>query len=160
MITVISNCGRYRYRLGRRWEIPKGATGGSIGFVMLNPSTADETLDDPTIRRLRGFSTAWGYNAFTVCNVYALRATDPKVLRSHPDPVGFENHLYLRQLAHSKATIVVAWGAHAAADDVARTYQILTEGPAQIMCLGTNMDGSPKHPLYLAANTQLQPWSP
>jgi hypothetical protein len=87
---VISPCGRYRYRLDRRW-----ADGPSIAWIMLNPSTADSNTDDPTIRRIRAFSQAWGFGALTVVNLYAWRATDPRDLWQAPGPVGPENDAYL-----------------------------------------------------------------
>lgn len=159
MSAIISPCGTYRYML-KRPPLQANPMGSSVPFVMLNPSTADAELDDPTIRRLRGFSRDWDCNGIVVMNVYALRSTDPSALRSHADPRGPDNDYWLRQLGIQHETIVVAWGAHAKPDDVANAVKHLRCAGAELKCLGRNKDGSPKHPLYLAAKTQLQPWSP
>lgn len=81
---VISECGSYRYRLERVWEAEKDR----VAFIMLNPSTADASKDDPTIRRCIGFAKAWGFGGLIVGNLFALRSTDPKALYGHKDPVG------------------------------------------------------------------------
>jgi hypothetical protein len=87
---VLSDCGTYRYRLGRRW-----AEGPVDVWIMLNPSTADATVDDRTIRRCMEFSRRWGAGALVVGNLFALRATDPAELVRHPDPIGPDNDEHL-----------------------------------------------------------------
>ena len=104
----ISRDGVYRYRLTRRWETDDRAS--MLRWIMLNPSTADASLDDPTIRRCMGFARAWGYGGIVVHNLYALRATDPRQLRDHPDPVGPVNDSYI---AGWRVPTICAWGAHA-----------------------------------------------
>jgi hypothetical protein len=123
---------------------------------MLNPSTADATLDDPTIRRCIGFSKAWGRNALTVCNLYALRATDPADLWKSDDPIGPENDLHL--LNSFGDLIVCAWGANAKLARVEHVCRLLN-GSAPLMCLGTTNAGAPRHPLYIAGATPLQTYS-
>lgn len=88
---VISDCGQYRYLLSRDWE--SGLQ--RLVFIGLNPSTADAEIDDPTIRRLIGFSKAWGYGGFDIVNLFALRSKDPKMLCDHDDPIGPLNDTYL-----------------------------------------------------------------
>ena len=102
MSAVISPCGRYRYLLGRGDNIgvPK------ITWVMLNPSTADATKDDPTIRRVRDFSTALGFGYFWVVNLYAFRATSPDDMFADAMPVGLENNMWIRYVAARSAMIV------------------------------------------------------
>ncbi len=90
----LSECGVYRYELTRTW-----GDGDRLLWIMLNPSTADADLDDPTIRRVIGFSRGFGYSGAIVANLFALRSTDPKALRTHPDPVGPANNAMLAQLA-------------------------------------------------------------
>ncbi len=91
---VLSECARYRYRLDRAWERDDHGL-GTVTWVMLNPSTADADVDDPTIRRCIGFSKAWGYNALTVVNLFAWRATSPRDLCAVEDPVGPDNEAHL-----------------------------------------------------------------
>lgn len=155
MSAVISACGRYRYRLTR-------GEGRLLAFVMLNPSVADAEQDDPTIRRCRAFATREGYQGIEVMNLYALRVTDPAALKDAPDREGPENIAYLADLGrdHSDGWIVCAWGANAEPADVAMAVAQLAACGAELVCLGTNKDGSPKHPLYLPGHTAFEDWSP
>lgn len=124
---------------------------------MLNPSTADENSDDPTLRRCLGFAKAWGYSGVDVVNLYALRATDPMELWKAPDPVGLENDSYLREAGANGAPLIAAWGAHAKS---ARVREVLAiPGFDQLMCLRTTKKGYPAHPLYLPKDLKPKPWS-
>jgi hypothetical protein len=166
---VLSECGTYRYRLWRHWG--DGAC-GLVTFVMLNPSTADGHIDDPTIRKCVGFARRWGRHGIRVVNLFALRSTDPRGLVTHADPVGPDNDTHLtaviRQLrAHDEPEhlIVCAWGSCGTAAVkrlVAGRVKALAMdgalGDAPLMCLGRARDGSPRHPLMLAYNTRLEPW--
>jgi hypothetical protein len=155
---IISPCGTYRYTLTRRipcmlrWIKP-------LLLVMLNPSKATAEIDDPTIRRCIGFATAWYHTSLTVVNMFALRATDPSELLTHPDPFGPENEKYIdAALAeHCIGTVVVAWGAHALVRKRA-SPMMRKLSDYGVQCLGTTKDGSPKHPLYVPAAQQLVPW--
>lgn len=138
---VISPCGRYRYRLDRRW-----ANGPSIAWIMLNPSTADSSTDDPTIRRIRAFSQVWGFGALTVVNLYAWRATDPRDLWQAPGPVGPENDTYLVE-ACAQSDVIAAWGANARPDRIAEVLAL--PGMGRVRALDVTKAGQPKHPLYL-----------
>jgi hypothetical protein len=149
----LSNDGVYRYELTRTW-----GEGDRLLWVMLNPSTADADLDDPTIRRVIGFSRAWGFSGAIVANLFALRSTDPKVLRTHPDPVGPANNGMLAQLALRAPFAVCAWGAHGWLHNRDREVLALLESARCLpRCLGRTSSGAPKHPLYLAASTPLEP---
>lgn len=151
----ISDDGRYRYILGRLWS--DDDLGLVLNWVMLNPSTADAKIDDPTIRRCIGFSRLWGYCGMRVVNLYALRATQPADLWRSDDPVGPENDDILRWIAHHTETpVIAAWGANARPERVAHVINIL--GPRNLDCLGVTKQGAPKHPLYLPANTQHIPY--
>ena len=155
---VLSPCGTYRYCLERRPWPPSGA--GTVVFCMLNPSTADDRDDDPTIRRLRGFAAAWGYSGFTVVNLYALRSPDPAALKSHVDPIGPLNDHWISEKAAQAGAVVCAWGTHADPDRVAAVVRTLLDAGVQIQCLGTTKDGHPRHPLYVKGDTTLIPWPP
>ncbi len=89
---VLSADGVYRYRLWRTWDASKP----TLAFLMLNPSTADATEDDPTIRRCLGFAKEWGYGSLVVVNLFALRSPNPDALRENDDPVGPENGEHLQ----------------------------------------------------------------
>jgi hypothetical protein len=156
MSAVISDDRKYRYLLSRP-PVSKYPDKGTALFIMLNPSTADAELDDPTIRRCRGFAEHWGCNGIVVANLYALRATNPKELWSSDDPVGGLNDMYLRNLAKEYETVVFAFGGNAKLDRVKQVYEIFKN--RYILCLGVTKDGMPKHPLYLKGDTPLIPWS-
>lgn len=139
---IFSPCRTYRYALWRSWG---GATGYAM-FVGLNPSTADETQDDPTIRRCIAFAKAWGYGGLLMTNLFAYRATDPRVMKAAPDPVGPENDKVLRAMARGAGVIVAAWGANGTHRGRDATVRELL--PA-LHCLALTKDGHPGHPLYL-----------
>jgi hypothetical protein len=103
----LSPCGTYRYLLGRR----VGEGDRTALFMMLNPSTADATEDDPTIRRCTGFARREGCGVLEVVNLFAYRATDPAELRTAPDPVGPANDHHIKAALGRVALVVVAWGA-------------------------------------------------
>ena len=151
----ISECGRYRYRLTRQW-----GDGAFLPFVMLNPSTADSEVDDPTIRRCIGFAKREGAGGLLVVNRFAYRATDPAQLRTVDDPYGPGNDAVLRSVAYAAAgagqPIVCAWGSNSGSES--RTASILLTFGAQLVCLGTTKDGHPRHPLYVRADQPLVPY--
>lgn len=148
-------CEVYRYELRRTWD----ATQGLVCWVMLNPSTANADEDDATIRRCMAFARDWGYGGIVVRNLFALRATDPRELRRHPHPIGPRNDRYLLARPTSVAVTVAAWGADPAAWNRTEAVRFLmaTTG-TELWCLGTNRDGSPKHPLYIKSATHLVPY--
>lgn len=154
---ILSECGLYRYALTRSIENSKPA---SAVFLMLNPSVADASVDDPTIKRCMGFAKSWGADQLTVLNLYAYRATNPSELGLADDPVGPLNDLYLAKAADMFQDIVCAWGKHPRADRVRFVVEILKARGNNLWCLDTNKDGSPAHPLYQAANKPLKPWKP
>jgi hypothetical protein len=156
MTAVLSDCGRYRYALTRgNWL--DGV--GTVLFVMLNPSTADATEDDPTIRRCIRFARDWGYARLAVANLYAFRATDPRDLALAGDPIGPENDEWLERLSSEANMVVVAWGANRLATP-ARVDRVLQLLGWSTCCLGTTKDGAPQHPLRLAATTAPRRFAP
>jgi hypothetical protein len=166
----LSLCGQYRYRLGRRWT-RQGISKGLLVYLMLNPSTADATTDDPTIRKCIGFADRLGYDGIQVINLFSLRSTDPSVLvervDNRGDLLGPDYDHFLNLTVRHARTVVAAWGCA----DTLRRRASLAARPAQalarireinpeieIMCLGRSKDGSPRHPLMLAYTTQLEPF--
>jgi hypothetical protein len=140
----ISECGLYRYELTRRWE-----AGPDCTFIMLNPSTADAEVDDPTIRRCIGFSKHWGYGGLRVVNLYAYRATKPRDLFQVSNAFGPENAGYLQAAVKDSSVLVAAWGAWTVPLDAASVL----EGVPMI-CLGLTKGGSPRHPLYVKGDVE------
>jgi hypothetical protein len=148
--------GEYRYELRRCWG--SALPNHQVGFVMLNPSTADADQDDPTIRRCVAFAKAWGYGGIVVRNLYALRATDPAELWTHPDPIGSHNHTFLANCL-TDALTVCAWGAHGARNNRARDFSSwFREFGRPLYHLGLTAAGQPRHPLYLKATTRPIRW--
>jgi hypothetical protein len=147
---VISPCEEYRYELVRRW-----GNGPLLGWIMLNPSTADASQDDPTIRRCIGFAKAWCYDGIIVRNLFALRATDPRELKAHENPVGDDNLYHLGQCWQQNLTIA-GWGGHrSAADLIATNSGVRAQLESlNLSCLGTTGSGAPCHPLYLRSDTE------
>lgn len=165
---VFSACGRYRYELTRDLEAPARlfgeaeATRGTVCWVLANPSVADEAVLDTTLTRCAGYSRAWGFSAMVVRNVLAYRATDPKVVvaaaRDGADVVGPANDAYLAR-REGIELVVVGWGAFGlVAARAPRVVELL--GRKDLYCLGRNRDGSPRHPLYLPASAELEPFDP
>lgn len=152
MSAVSSDCGQYRYMLAR------GTGPRRLIFVMLNPSTADAELDDPTIRRCKAFAAALGYTGIIVLNLYAFRATQPADLWIQSDPIGPRNDAHIEQLA-SGDTVVCAWGVNAKPERVAQVAALLREAGAKLTCLGVTKSGAPRHPLYVRVDQPLVDWN-
>jgi hypothetical protein len=116
---------------------------------MLNPSTADERTDDPTIRRCIGFARDWGYGGVEIVNIFALRATDPRELRLARDPIGRVNDRHVREAAERSSAVVIAWGVHGALRARGAAALGLLSPRARLLALGWTRAGEPRHPLYL-----------
>lgn len=157
---VISECGKYRYRLER----DLGYGGRSIAFIMVNPSTADASVDDATIRKCIGFAERHGFGRLIVGNKFAWRATDVKELRAAPDAIGPENDAHLERIMRDADLIAVAWGPLSKLPDRLRSRwrkvaSIAERAGRPLHCFGTAQDGHPRHPLMLAYDTKLAEWS-
>ena len=186
---TISSCGTYRYSLERSVpalaadDVSLGARlaprftplrGPLVAWLMLNPSTADAQQDDPTIRKVVGFSRRAGYGRVIVVNLYAFRATDPRqlrnVLRRGPGHVGERlaraegpaNREAIVEAARTAAVVVCAWGAQPwARGQAARVLDWIGETGAQVLCLGLSKAGDPLHPLTLGYDKHpLRPFEP
>lgn len=155
---VLSPDGRYRYELRRTWNpvLPV------LTWVMLNPSTADAEVDDPTIRRCVGFGQRWGYGGIVVRNLCAFRVTDPRFLYAALarglDVVGPENW---HQLAFCRPPVVCAWGAlrRPLVGVAAQFHGLMRAEGVPLECLGMTSGGWPRHPLYVRGDAPLVPWT-
>lgn len=150
MSAYFSPCRTWRYSLTR--DVAPLTGEGTCTFVGLNPSTADETQDDPTIRRCIDFTRRWGFARLKMVNLYAYRSTDPYALRHVDDPVGPENNHVLSVVFGGSDLIVAAWGAHA---DAERVEEVMARPIRPRSCLGLTKNGSPRHPLYLPSTVPL-----
>ena len=146
-----SICKRYRYTLNRVWDV-KGTT---CVFILLNPSTATEIIDDPTNRRGIGFARKWGCGACVFVNLFAFRTPKPKEMKSEVDPIGPMNDAWIENWADLADILVAAWGTHGTHRGRDQQVIKLLEG-YKIMCLGKTKHGHPKHPLYLRSDTKLE----
>ncbi len=125
-------------------------------FVGLNPSTADETEDDPTLRRCMNFSRSWGYGGVCMANLFAFRATDPADMMAAPDPVGARNDRWLTRLARESGIVIAAWGNGGAYRGRSSEFVGRLAG---LHYLKLNVSGEPAHPLYLGRHLKPQPWT-
>lgn len=160
MTAIFSRDGYYRYRLERTVGSSAFGHDPAVAFIMLNPSTADATLDDPTIRRCIGFARAWGYAKLIVGNAYAWRSTDPAGLWiAGPGPVGPDNDTHLEQIARDAELVVCAWGANIKPERAAAVRAVIERAGRTPHALKLTKAGIPGHPLYLRADLRAFPWS-
>ncbi|KAL3142876.1 hypothetical protein ABBQ38_003165 [Trebouxia sp. C0009 RCD-2024] len=148
---VVDCTGVYRYLLFRSWDdsLPQ------VCFCMLNPSTADSTADDPTIRRCMSFAKSWGCGSISVINLFAYRATSPRELKLTADPVGLWNFCFIYLVSQQASMTVAAWGSRGLQLHQNMHVLPLLKNP---VCLGLTKAGHPKHPLYVQGDTQLRPF--
>ncbi|MEP5728672.1 MAG: DUF1643 domain-containing protein [Sulfitobacter sp.] len=152
---VYSDCERYRYSLTREWD----AAATRVLFVMLNPSTATEVQNDPTVERCERRARHLGFGAFRVTNIFAWRATDPRDMRAAKAPIGPENDDTLREGADWADRIIAAWGVHGAhLDRGPQVADLLAGLDKPLFHLGLSKAGHPKHPLYLPYAQQPVAW--
>jgi len=151
---VYSDCERYRYLLTRVW-----GAGPKALFVMLNPSTATEVQNDPTVERCERRARVLGFGAFRVANIFAYRATDPQVMRAATDPVGPENdHAILSALPWADL-VICAWGNHGLhLNRGAEVEALLRQSGARLAHLGLTGQAQPRHPLYVSYDVKPQRW--
>lgn len=149
---VLDTDREYRYRLWRTWDVEKP----TAAFIMLNPSTADEDENDPTIRRCINYAKDWGYGTLEVVNLFALRATDPSELQDHTAPIGGANDVHLRKVCDEAEIVVGAWGANGSLHGRGREVAEMLD--VQLHALDTTKDGHPVHPLYQPADADPTAW--
>lgn len=152
---VYSDCERYRYSLTRVWE----PAGRRALFVMLNPSTATEVQNDPTVERCERRARALGFGGFRVTNIFAWRDTDPRRMRAAPEPVGPGNDAAIRDGANWADQVIAAWGAHGAhLNRGAKVETLLRATGLPLFHLGLTKAGHPRHPLYIGYARQPEIW--
>ncbi len=127
-------------------------------FCLLNPSTADARALDPTLTRCLGFARRWGFGHMEVVNAFALRSTQPALLRKHRDPVGPDNDRAILRAAKRADLVVIGWGTHAALDDRHGAVLELLRGVCIPHCFAVTKAGYPKHPLYLPGDNSVTPF--
>ncbi len=145
---VFSPCRTWRYRLAQIWDETKAP----LYWLMLNPSTADEYQNDPTVERCERRARMWGYGGSVVYNIFAYRATDPKDMRAAPDPIGPENDKWIRELASLSHDVMVigGWGEHGAHLQRGQAVrEMFRQAGGRLHALKTNASGHPAHPLYI-----------
>lgn len=154
---IYSACEHYRYSLTRVWN----AGGSKANFLMLNPSTATEVQNDPTVERCERRARALGHGSFCVTNIFAWRDTDPRAMRRAADPVGAENDAAILAAAAWADQVVCAWGTHGAHLDRGRRVEaLLRDANHRLYHLGLSKAGHPKHPLYIAYAQKPDVWDP
>ncbi len=153
MNAYLSPCRTWRYSLTR--EVAPLDGDGTVTFVMLNPSTADEWQDDPTIRRCIGFARAWGFARLKVVNIYAYRATNPRELGKVNDPVGPDNFCTIAKIVGGSDLVVCAWGVNAPRGAANVVLDLIAAPHA----LGVTKGGAPCHPLYMPRDSTPFPFA-
>jgi len=154
-VAVYSDCETYRYSLTRVWD----DAGRKALFIMLNPSTATEVQNDPTVERCERRARALGFGAFRVLNIFAYRATDPRDMRAAHDPVGPDNDAAILDSLDWADQIICAWGTHGAhMDRGVSVAAMLKHSGRPLFHLGLSKDGHPKHPLYIGYKVQPMAW--
>jgi len=151
---TFSSCRFYRYELWRSWGDLVTVDSYAM-FVGLNPSTADEELDDPTIRRCIAFAKSWGYSGLCMTNLFAFRSTEPADMLKAHDPVGEANDDHLIRCAVGAGVVVAAWGTHGS--HRGRDIKVRALLP-RLQHLRLTKSGHPGHPLYLPKTLQPVPW--
>jgi hypothetical protein len=140
---VISADGVYRYMLSRQWDTNRL----TVGFICLNPSTADADIDDQTVKKCVRFAKKWGGGELIIGNLFAFRSTDPASLKTSSDPVGPENDEWLTKIAAKSDILIAAWGNHGVLGG--RNAIVRANHLPRLSALRLSKDGHPSHPLYL-----------
>ena len=153
---VYSGCEKYRYALTRTWD-PEGSR---LLYLMLNPSKATELANDPTIERCERRAAALGHGGFRVCNLFALRETDPARLKRARSPEGPDNMAQISAALKWCDAVLCAWGVHGShRDQGEKVLSLLETSPKPRLALGLTKHGHPRHPLYVSYKTQPTPWA-
>jgi hypothetical protein len=151
MSAELSNCRAYRYSLSRIWDKSKPY----VLFIGLNPSTADENTDDPTIKRCVDYARRWGYGGLKMANLFAFRATLPSDLKKASEPIGIDNDSHIKELSKDAEITVVAWSDDGIYLDRDKEVIKFIDNP---MCLNINKSGQPSHPLYQKKTLKPKPY--
>lgn len=155
---IISDCLNYRFLLTRKWETNLfNEFSGDICFIMLNPSTADSNIDDPTLRRCINFSKNWGFSTLRIVNLFAYRASNPDILKKINNPIGEHNDNYIINAATNSNKTIIAWGNNGNLFDRANSVlELLSEKKINSFAIQLTNSNQPKHPLYIKKDIKLQ----
>ncbi|MEZ5943832.1 MAG: DUF1643 domain-containing protein [Planctomycetaceae bacterium] len=155
-VAVYDETEKYRFFLQRTWDVNSNAD--VVAFIGLNPSTATELQNDPTVNRCQIYARDWGYGGFIMLNIFGLRSTDPKGLKQVDDPTGSLNDTYIKLGVQHAKTVVCCWGTHSKLADRHQQMRELLDGQ-HVTCLRQTKEGFPSHPLYLPkALTPIEYW--
>jgi len=143
---IFSQCLKYRYLLWQDFtDNPKKV----VVFLMLNPSTADEMKNDPTVERCERFAKKWEFDGYEVTNLFAWRDTDPKKMRQAEDPIGPDNDYYIKKSCQGADQVICGWGNDGVYFDRSENVlQMLKDTGIKLYALKMNGGGEPTHPLY------------
>lgn len=153
---VIDASGQYRYSLLREWD----SNAHRVTFIMLNPSTADATIDDRTINRCINFASTWGYGSIEVVNLFGYRAKDSDEIKKSLNPIGKDNDKYILEAVNRSSIVVLAWGDHGTYLSRDLAVLRLLSAVKDIYCLGITSKGNPRHPLFVSSLTILELYKP
>ncbi len=146
---IISDDKKYRYLLTRIWDNDKRM----VNFIGLNPSTADQIDNDPTMRRCIAFAKSWGYGGLYMTNLFAYRTSKTEELMKSKKPIGKENDKYLLEIEKKVDAVVFAWGANGTfLNRDKQVLNLISKG----YYIALTKDKHPRHPLYLKANLTLK----
>ena len=152
---IYSPCKNYRYSLSRTQLKAKKF----ILFILLNPSTATEFKNDPTIARCQKRSQLLGYEAFTICNLFAFRTKSPKIMKNFSEPIGPENNRIINEILNKASKVICAWGNHGThLNQADRITKIIKNSGTRAYHLGLTKNNQPMHPLYIKYNKKLIKW--
>ncbi|MEL6454534.1 MAG: DUF1643 domain-containing protein [Cyanobacteria bacterium J06623_5] len=152
---IFDNTGQYRYQLGRQWQPAEK----EVAFIMLNPSRADDSVDDPTLRACIQFAQKWRYGSLSVVNLFGYRTPHPRELAHAAYPVGTENDIHLLEVATEADRIVLAWGNWGRLHGRDRTIlTLLSPHQHKLTYLQRNHSGQPRHPLYIRRDVIPKPF--
>lgn len=162
MSAIISECGKYRYRLERQCSMPLDGS-KTVAFFGINPSTADTMLDDATVRKWRGFTRRNCWHRFIAGNVFSYRATDVRELAHAPAVCGPDHMLHLGEIIEEADVLVPCWGSSSKVPQALRyiikdTLSLLLTSNKPVLHFGLTASGDPKHPLMLGYDTPLIEW--
>ena len=152
---IFSKCKTYRYELHRIWD----AEGPKIMFLMLNPSTANETIDDRTVSRCINYAQEWGYGGLLIGNLFSYRSRYPEKLFCPDDPIGPLNNFHLKEMSKRCERVICAWGNSSLIKKLNFDISKLNDIKAPLFYLEKMKDGTPKHPLYLRKSLLPRPFS-
>ena len=146
--------GNYRYLLWREWN----SSSKTVSFIMLNPSRADASFNDPTITRCINFAKSWGYGRLEVVNLFAYRTSKPSLLKQATEPIGKDNERHIIESVERSDRIILAWGNHGMWQKQDLYILQLLGNHNHLYSLGITKQGCPRHPLYLRRTIETQIW--